>query len=79
MPVAGAVVVPLRKDLEEALMKKLDAFREVEIKDVGVKGIAVVLEADDVDRLKKVSEEISRMEEVVDFNIAYLNWEDINR
>ncbi len=76
MAIAGAVVVPMRKELESELREKLDALNEVEVKDVGSKGIAVVLEAEDVGRLKKISEEISGWKEVVEFNLAYLNWED---
>jgi nitrate reductase NapAB chaperone NapD len=78
MPTAGVVVVPLKKDSEMELKKKLEAFKEVEVKATGEKGIAIVLETNDVERLKKVSEEITNMEEVIDFNIAYLNWEDIS-
>ncbi len=76
MPVAGAVVTAVRKDLEKDLSERLAALEGVTVKGIGDKGIALVLEADSVDSLHEVSEAISRWDEVVDFQLAYLNWED---
>ncbi len=76
MAIAGAVVVPMRKEMEPAIRERLAEFEEVEVKDTGDQGIAIVLEAGDVGRLKEISEEINGWREVVEFNLAYLNWED---
>lgn len=77
MAIAGAVVVPLRKEHEKDLIRRLEAYEEVEVKDAGEKGIAVVLEAGEVRRLRDISEEIGGWEEVIEFNLAFLNWEDV--
>ena len=77
MAIAGAVVVPLKKDFENRLKEKLNSMSGVEIQDIGKKGIAVVLEADDTDRIKEISKEINGWEEVIDFQLGYLNWEEV--
>jgi nitrate reductase NapAB chaperone NapD len=79
MAIAGVVVVPYKKDMSEAIMDRLRAYEEVEVQDVGEQGIAAVMEAGDVRRLKDISEEIEGWDEVVEFNLAYLNWEDPQR
>jgi nitrate reductase NapAB chaperone NapD len=76
MPVAGAVVAPLKRGLEKSLSEKLSALTGVSVEGVGEKGIALVLEADSVDALHEISESISKWDEVADFQLAYLNWED---
>ncbi len=76
MSVAGAVVVPVRKELEKELSEKLDALEGVSVEGIGDKGIALLLEAESVGELKKISETIGDWDEVVDFQLAYLNWED---
>ena len=76
MSVAGAVVVPVRKELEKELSEKLDALDGVSVEGIGDKGIALLLEAESVGELKKISETIGDWDEVVDFQLAYLNWED---
>ncbi len=38
MPVAGAVVVPMSRDVEGGLVKRLKGISSVEVKDVGPKG-----------------------------------------
>lgn len=76
MPVAGAVVVPATQKVEENLSARLSAVEGVSVKGIGEKGIALVLEADSVDSLHEMSEAISRWDEVADFQLAYLNWED---
>ena len=78
MAIVGAVVVAVKKELEAGLKDRMSStFEEVEVKDAGEKGIAVVIEADDVGRLKKISEEITGWEEVLEFELAYLNWEEV--
>ena len=77
MAIAGAVVVPLKKDFENGLKEKLNSMSGVEIQDIGKKGIAVVLEAEDTDRIKEISKEINGWEEVIDFQLGYLNWEEV--
>jgi len=77
MAIAGAVVTPARPELEAAVIEKLKAYEEVEVKDSGEKGIAIVLEAKEPGRLKDISEEIQNWEEVVEFTLAYLNWEEL--
>ena len=77
MAIAGAVVVPVKKEYESIIKKKLDSLKEVEVQDIGSKGIAVVMEADDSEKLRKISEEINAWKEVIDFQLAYLNWEDL--
>ncbi|NIV35601.1 MAG: hypothetical protein GWN58_40960, partial [Anaerolineae bacterium] len=59
MAIAGAVVVPVSPETEQAVIERLKGISEIEIKDSGEKGIAVVLEADEVGRLKEISEEIN--------------------
>ena len=76
MPVAGAVVNATKKEFEKELSEKLAALEGVSVEGIGEKGIALVLEADSVDALHEISEKISRWDEVLDFQIAYLNWED---
>jgi len=76
MPVAGAVVVPATQEVEENLSARLSAVEGVSVEGIGEKGIALVLEADSVDSLHEMSEAISRWDEVADFQLAYLNWED---
>jgi nitrate reductase NapAB chaperone NapD len=76
MSVAGAVVVPVRKELEKELSEKLDALEGVSVEGIGDKGIALLLEAESVGELKKISETIGDWDEVVDFQLAYLNWEN---
>ena len=77
MAIAGAVVVAVKKELEERLKERLNSLKEVDVQEIGEKGIAVVLEADDTERLKEVSEEINGWDEVLDFQLAYLNWEEV--
>lgn len=77
MAIAGAVVVAVKKEFEPELKDRMDsAFEEVEVKDIGEKGIAVVIEAEDVGRLEEISEEINGWDEVLEFELAYLNWEE---
>ena len=77
MAIAGAVVVAVKKELEERLKERLNLLKEVDVQEVGEKGIAVVLEAENTGRLKEVSEEINRWDEVLDFQLVYLNWEEV--
>lgn len=77
MPIASAVVVPFSKEVETLVLKKLEGIGEVELKGVGDGGIAVVMEAAEVGRLKDLSKEIEGWEEVIEFNLTYLNWEEM--
>jgi nitrate reductase NapAB chaperone NapD len=77
MPIAGALIVPSSPDAGEALAQKLRGLSGVEVTGVGEKGVAVILEQADVEALKKLSGDISAWDEVADFQLGYLNWEDL--
>lgn len=77
MAIAGALVVPFSKDCIHDLKERLNELTSVEVKEVGPQGIAIVLEEKDTAGLKKVSEQIQAWQEVVDFQLAYLNWEEV--
>jgi nitrate reductase NapAB chaperone NapD len=77
MAIAGAVVVPAIKGSEESLKEKLDSLDGVDVQDIGEKGIAIILEAEDSRSLKKISKKINEWDEVIDFQLAYLNWEEV--
>jgi len=77
MPVAGAVVVPAKKEFEQELAEKLNSLAGASVQGIGSKGIALVLEVESVESLEKVSREISAWEEVLEFQLAYLNWEEV--
>ena len=76
MPIAGALVVPVKKEDEGELMLKLSTVPGLEIKEKGPKGFAVVLEADSTSKLKDISLQIEKWDDVLEFELAYLNWED---
>jgi nitrate reductase NapAB chaperone NapD len=76
MPIAGAVVTPIQREFEASLSERLSELADVSVQGVGEKGIALVLEGDSVDSLHRTSEAISKWDEVADFQLAYLNWED---
>ena len=75
MAIAGAVVVPVSRDSEQRVAEQLRELPAVEIQEIGPKGIAVVLEEKDVDSLRELSEQIKAWQEVMDFQLAYVNWE----
>ncbi len=75
MPIAGAVVIPVKREYEDTVREKLASIREVTVKDTGPKGVAIVIEAPSVEKLKELSEEINQWEEVIGFELVYLNWE----
>jgi len=77
MAIAGAVVVPVNKESEKTLRKRLDSIDGLEVQGIGEKGIAVVMEADNIKRLRKLSEDINRWKEVIDIQISYINWEEM--
>ena len=79
MAIAGAVVVPHSKDCEQKLIGQLKQLPSVEVQEVGPKGIAVVIEEKDAASLRKLSEEIKAWQEVVDVQVAYINWEEIDK
>jgi len=76
MAIAGVLVTPVDREAEEKVTELLSGLAGAEVQEVGPKGIAVVLEAESTERLKELSEEIQGWKEVVDFQLAYLNWED---
>lgn len=76
MPIAGALVVPVKRDDEDVLKLKLATIPGLEIQETGPKGIAIVLEADSTTKLKKISSDIEQWKDVLEFELAYLNWED---
>jgi nitrate reductase NapAB chaperone NapD len=76
MPVAGAVVVPMDRKDEERIADRLREIPSVTVEGIGEKGIAIVLEAESAERLKEISESISQWEEVIEFELVYLNWEE---
>ena len=76
MPIAGALVVPVSRNDEPALRDKLATVSGIEVKDTGPKGIAIVLEAKSSGELKKISTTIENWKDVLEFELAYLNWED---
>jgi len=77
MAIAGALIVPVNRQAELSLVRRLGnvAEVEIEIEAVGPKGVAVVMEAGLLE-LKAVSSEIKAWDEVLDFELAYLNWEE---
>lgn len=77
MPIAGALVVPVEPEAAPELKTRLAEFAGVTVEDVGPKGIAIVIEADSTGRLKKISSQIEKWHDVLEFELAYLNWEDI--
>ncbi len=77
MAIAGAVVVPVKENLESALKSRLDALQGVEVQGAGSKGIAIVLMAADMAAVKEISKEINGWEEVVELQVAYMNWEEM--
>jgi len=76
MAIAGAVVVPSGKESEQKLVERLKQLPTVEVQEIGPKGIAVVLDEKDTDSLRALSEKIKSWQEVVDLQVAYINWED---
>ena len=77
MPIAGALVVPVKQEAASGLQSKLAAVSGVKVEDIGPKGIAIVLEADSTSQLKEISSDIERWDDVLEFELAYLNWEDM--
>lgn len=76
MAIAGALVIPTNRDCETELAATLNNLGGVEVQEAGPKGLAVVLEAATNSELKDISKKILEMENVVDFSIGYINWED---
>lgn len=76
MPIAGALVIPRSKDVETVLTARLASVSGVSVEESGPKGIAIVMEAADSGELKRISRTIELWEEVLEFELAYFNWED---
>lgn len=76
MPIAGALVVPVDRKDDDMLKEKLAAIANIEIQETGPKGIAIVLEADSTSTLKDISTDIEQWDDVLEFELAYFNWED---
>ena len=77
MPIAGALVVPVNQEKGPGLQARLAKVPGVDVEDNGPKGIAIVLEADSTWELKKISNDIEKWDEVLEMELAYLNWEDV--
>ena len=77
MPIAGALVVPVKQEAVSGLQSRLANVSGVEVEDIGPKGIAIVLEAGSTSELKKISSDIEQWDDVLEFELAYLNWEDV--
>jgi nitrate reductase NapAB chaperone NapD len=76
MAMAGIVVMPVSPEQERGLLDRLKCVPGLEVQAVGPKGIALTLEHPATAGLKKLSEEISSWEEVLELELAYLNWEN---
>lgn len=76
MAIAGAVVVPISRDKENELKAKLSAMEGVEVEGASDNGVAIVIEADGMTGIKDISDRIGRIEETLEFNVVYVNWED---
>lgn len=77
MAIAGAVVVPVDRESLEVLKARFARMKTIEIQKIGPRGIAVVLEDTDTNELRKLSKTIEAWDEVVDFQLAYVNWEEL--
>jgi len=77
MPIAGALVVPVEQETVSGLQARLAEVSGVQVEEIGPKGIAIVLEADSTGELKKLSSDIEQWDDVLEFELAYLNWEDV--
>jgi nitrate reductase NapAB chaperone NapD len=74
MAISGIVVVPVHGK-EEELSKRLNALPGVSVEGLGPAGIAATMEADTSEDLNLLSEQIEKWEEVLNFQLAYLNCE----
>ena len=79
MAIAGAVVLPVQREMEDQIVQKLSSLKEVKIEGIGEKGIAVVLETASMEEIRHISEQISHWEEVVGFHVVYVNWEELGK
>jgi nitrate reductase NapAB chaperone NapD len=76
MAIVGAVVVPVKQEFTTNVKERLGTVPGLEVQGVGPKGIAVVLESTDTRELRTISEGIESWEEVLDFQLALLTWEE---
>ena len=76
MAIAGAVVVVGQPEDVAVVQARLSDIPEVEVRGVGPKGIAVVIETENSRQMQKLSERINGWDEVIDFQVALVNWED---
>jgi|GEM_PF-1224103 len=76
MAIAGWLVVPVSEEVRDRLKDRLASTPGLEVQGVGPKGIAVVADAENVRKLRRLSEEVGRWPEVLDVQLGYLNWED---
>ncbi|NOZ82772.1 MAG: chaperone NapD [Euryarchaeota archaeon] len=75
MPVSGAVVVPV-PGREAEVERLLRSMRGIEVMGRGSGGIAITLEGSTTRELYSLSEHVEKLEDVVDFQLVYLNVED---
>ncbi len=75
MPVSGAVVVavPGREAEVERILRSIEG---VEVMGRGSRGIAITLEGASTKELHSISRRVEGLEDVVDFQLVYLNVED---
>ena len=78
MAIAGILVTPVDRDSEAVVVERLRQLEGAEVQEIGPKGVAAVLEANSTEKLKELSRAIKKWEEVADFQLAYLNWEDLS-
>lgn len=76
MAIAGAVVVPIGELERETLLGKLKELKGVTIEGIGPRGIAIVLEGESNSELETLSKKINDWDEVLIFELVYLNWEE---
>ena len=77
MPIASALIIPDPALPVVRMVKRIETVQGVVSCDTGPKGIAVVLETDDMDEMKIITAQLNGQKGVIDVQLAYLNWEDI--
>ncbi len=78
MPIASALVVSAPDIPPDRVITFINNMNGVVSCLAGPKGIAVVFETADMRELKKITTAINAQEEVMDVQLAYLNWEDLD-
>ncbi|RME86926.1 MAG: nitrate reductase [Planctomycetota bacterium] len=76
MAISSLVVKPVKEENLLPLASKLETLEGVEVAGVSQQGIALVLEAENMETLKEKTEKIQNLEEVLMLQIAYVNWHE---